>query len=195
MMRKLMLATALLIVFVLAACGGKEEFDVTKEDISTETNTDIETNSETKKATGNETETGTNQTGNNNQEGVNWENEVGLIVSSEGKESDKFSKLEDFMANYKASDDELEQFKNDIISDYESKRYLGDTENDQYMLSMLLKSFIISQNNEGTPLGDFATIMHENLKITYLGEEDKESETVKANEAQMDEHFTHLQAG
>lgn len=194
-MRRLMLFTALLFVFALAACGGKEEFDVTKNDVSSETNTDVETNSETKKATGNETETGTNQTGNNNQEGVNWENEVGLIVSSEGNASDKFYKLEDFMANYKTTDDEKEQFKNDIISDYESKRYLGDTENDQYMLSMLLKSYIISQNNEGAPLGDFATIMHENLKLTYLGEENKESETIKANEAQMDEHFAHLQAG
>ncbi|SOC44088.1 hypothetical protein [Ureibacillus acetophenoni] len=194
-MNKILLSTALLSIFCLAACGGKEEFDVTKNDVSSETNTDVKTNSETKKATGNETETGTNQTGDNNQEGVTWENEVGLIVSSEGNTSDKFSKLEEFMANYNASDEEIEQFKNDIISDYESKRYLGDTENDQYMLSMILKTYIIEQSNGGTPLGDFASIMHENLKLTYLGEEDKESETVKANEAQMDEHFTHLQEG
>lgn len=78
---------ALLSAFVLAACGGKEEFDVTKNDVSSETNNDVQTTSETEKATGNQTETGTNQT-DESQEGISWENEVALIVSSEGGPSD-----------------------------------------------------------------------------------------------------------
>lgn len=99
------------------------------------------------------------------------------------------------MANYNASAEEVEQFKTELISDYESNRYLADPENDEYMLSFLLKTYVVAQNNEGTPLGDFASVMHENLRITYLGEEDKESDTVKANEVKMDESLGQIQSG
>ncbi|KGR78078.1 hypothetical protein [Ureibacillus manganicus] len=191
MMKKLLFSTAFLFIFGLAGCGGNDDTNTTTNDVETETNTNVGTNTDSK--TGGSTDGET--TSETSQGAVSWQNEIGLIVSSEGTASEKISKVESFMENYEVSPEEVEQFKNDIISDYESTRYLGDPQNHEYMLAMLLKTYVIEKNNEGTPLGNFASYMHENIKVTYRGEEDKESDTVKANEAQMNEALSQIQAG
>ncbi|HWL26021.1 MAG TPA: hypothetical protein VNR38_20095 [Ureibacillus sp.] len=179
-MRNLLLSSLVLFTLGLAACGGESE-NTNTNDASKESKTEI----------GPDTGSDVNKTDKTDENGdvVSWQNEIGVLVSNNKPAKEKYTELEAFLENYEVPADEVEQFKDDLISDYESKRYLGNVEEHQYMLSMLLKTHIIEQNNPGTPLGEFASLMHQNLKSTYFGEEDADSDAVKANESKMDEEL------
>lgn len=181
-MTKVYFCLILLLSFTLAACGDE---DTTTNTVETESNTEAITDT----GTGADTVTSNEQT---NKENISWENQIALLVSDDGSPSDKYKKLESYLVNYESAPSEVEQFKNDTIADYEAKRYLADLENEEYMLSMLLKTHIVEQNNQGAPLGDFASAMHQNLKNAYFGEANINSESVIANEEQMNKALSEM---
>ena len=190
--RTLLFGIIIVISFALAACGGNEK-PKPSEEAETKTNTEMLTDPEKEKIKEEEKDTDKKKKDKKEEDG-SWENQIERIASSEGSPSDKLSELESFMFHYKASSKEVEQFKDDIISEYEEKRYLADLKNNKYMLTMIFKTYVVEQNKQGTPLGDFAFDMHQNLKYTYRGIDKENSESVKTNEEKMNKALDQIKS-
>ena len=190
--RTLLFGIIIVISFALFACGGNEK-PKPSEETDTKTNTEMLTDPEKEKIKEEEKATDKKKKDKKEKDG-SWENQIERIASSEGSPSDKLSELESFMIHYKASSKEVEQFKDDIISEYEEKRYLADLKNNKYMLTMIFKTYVVEQNEQGTPLGDFAFNMHQNLKYTYRGIDKANSESVKTNEERMNKALDQIKS-
>lgn len=115
---------------------------------------------------------------------VNWQADIQAIASNADAAADKFYALEQYMIAYTVSDDEVEQFTNDIIADYESGSYLSELDNHERMLTNIFKAHIVETNASGATK-DFAFDYLQNLKYTYRGVDAVDSEAVKSNENQM----------
>ncbi|ATP38826.1 hypothetical protein CSE16_01675 [Solibacillus sp. R5-41] len=122
---------------------------------------------------------------------ISWAEQISSLATNEDATSDKFYALEKLMMEYEATAEDVEQFKNDIIDDYNSGTYLSELENHERMLTNIFKSYIVERNSDGT-LKDFAFDYHQNLKYTYRGVDATDSDSVKANEDQMNKSLNEL---
>ena len=121
-----------------------------------------------------------------------WEEEINEIANNNDPANEKFYTLEKYMMNYQANDEEVKKFKNDIINNYKSGKYLSEIENHARMLTNIFKSYIVEKNSDGA-LADFAFDYHQNLKYTYRGADEVDSEAVKANEDQMNKALREIE--
>lgn len=120
-----------------------------------------------------------------------WNESLNEIITNTESPSDKFYSLESVMANAEVTKDEIESFKQEILSSYKDKTYLSNTTDDETMLNLIFKSYIVEQNEENE-WKDFAFDFHQNVKYVYRGAETPDSESVKSNEAQMDKVISKL---
>ena len=119
------------------------------------------------------------------EEKKTWNESLEEIINSSDAPSDKFYSLETVMKDAEVSEDDVKSFKQEILSAYKEKRYLSNPTDDEIMLSLIFKSYIVEQNAENE-WKDFAFDFHQNVKYVYRGEETPESDSVKSNEEQMD---------
>lgn len=121
------------------------------------------------------------------KEKITWTDKIKEIILKGGTETEKFEATMVLANDYTTNQDEVEQFKAELINDFKNGRYLKDITNDEYMLSMIFKTRIVETYYlyVGSPTADFAFDMQQNLKYTYRGVDDVNSEAVKANEEQM----------
>nr|WP_146139668.1 hypothetical protein [Lysinibacillus timonensis] len=180
-MKKLLVSSVFVFSLGLAGCGDTEETPATNE-LQQEVETETDTHAG---------HTGSNQPAEGTDD-VSWENKIAGIANSEGSASDKFKELETYLLESEVTDEEVERFKVDIVNEYERDTYLADIKNDAYMLDYMFRAYHVEQNNQGTPIGDFAFDMFQNMKNTYRGVDTVESEAVKANEAQMNEALNEI---
>lgn len=115
-----------------------------------------------------------------------WQTKIKEIANNSDSAADKYYAIEKFMMEYreKVTDDEVEQFKNDIINDYKSGTYLSEPNNHERMLTNIFKSYIVERKSEDA-VKDFAFDYQQNLKYVYRGVDTVDSEAVKSNEHQM----------
>ncbi|BAK15873.1 hypothetical protein SSIL_1450 [Solibacillus silvestris StLB046] len=120
-----------------------------------------------------------------------WNESLEEIINSSESPSEKFYSLETVMMDAEISEDDVNTFKQDILSAYKDKTYLSNPTDDEFMLNLIFKSYIVEQNVEGD-WKDFAFDFHQNVKYVYRGAETPESDSVKSNEEQMDKVINKL---
>ncbi|WP_421663710.1 hypothetical protein [Lysinibacillus telephonicus] len=188
-MKKLIFSTALVLSIGLVACGGEEDVGTTEVEApevneATETPEVTETTAEANEPSQPEVA--------EEEEIATWQDAIANIVSSEDAASDKFYALEKYMMNYETNEEEVQQFTKDIISDYQSGTYLDEVDNHERMLTNIFKSFVVSENSDNE-IEDFSFDYHQNLKYVYRGAETADSQSVMANEKQMNDALTKIQ--
>lgn len=114
-----------------------------------------------------------------------WQSEITKIASNSDIVADKFNTLEKFLITSDVTKGEINQFSNEIVTDYRSGNYLKDAGNHERMLTNIFKAYHVEKNSKGD-LKDFAFDYFQNLKYVYRGVETIDSEAVKSNESQMD---------
>lgn len=180
MWKKRIFSTALILCFGLAACNGDET--ATKDEKVTEPTTTDEADEVSEPAT---EDTTTEETTDEEIDPDNWARKIHEISSTEEDASDKFYELEQFLVAYEPSEEEIDQFKTDIVDDYKSGTYLDELDNHDRMLTNIFKSYFVEKNNEGA-IKEFAFDYYQNLKYAYRGLDGPDSDAVKSNEEQMD---------
>ncbi len=176
-MKKRIFSAALVLCLGLAACN-EEETAKKDEEVTEPTPTDDVSETTTEETTPEETV-------NEEIDPDNWARMIHEISSSENEESDKFYELEQFLMEYEPSEEEIDQFKTDILDDYKSGTYLDELDNHDRMLTNIFKSYFVEKNSEGA-IKEFAFDYHQNLKYAYRGADSPDSDAVKSNEEQMD---------
>ncbi|WP_052130325.1 hypothetical protein [Ureibacillus sinduriensis] len=171
-------STSLVLCFALAACNGADndskEKEVTEPAPAQEETGTIDTPSE---------ETTIED---NDAAPDNWAEKIYEISSNGENAAGKFSELEQYLLEYEVSEEEVDQFKIDIVDDYKSGTYLNELDNHDRMLTNIFKSYFVEKNSEGA-LKEFAFDYFQNLKYAYRGVDTPDSEAVKSNEQQMNE--------
>ena len=181
MKNNLIISATLISALLLGACNGDEETVDKEEKVTQEAEKDTNVEDKDTEPVIEESE----------PVALTWEEEIKNIANNNDAASDKFYSLETFMASYKSTPEEVEQFKSDIISTYKDDSYLSNIGDHEFMLKHIFMSYIVEQNSEG-PLKDFAFDYHQNMKYTYRGADTVDSESVKSNEAQMDKKLTEI---
>lgn len=159
------------IFFLLGACGS---FFIDNED------------EEKSKKTSNEN---VNNKKEEKEKEIFWEEKITEIAKSDNSETEKHDEAVLLSKKYKVSKEELELFQKYIINEYESKVYLKDIKNHEYMLKNIFISNVIEKYYDDklkNPIDNFAFDFYQNTKYIYRGVDDVNSESVIANEQQMD---------
>lgn len=118
-----------------------------------------------------------------------WKSKIKEIANSSQSETEKFDQVElELVSNYEPTKEELEAFEQDIIKAFKNKEYLKDITDAEYMLTNIFKSSVIVSGYEdkNEPMPSFAFDFLQNSKYTYRGADAVDSESVKANEDQME---------
>lgn len=114
-----------------------------------------------------------------------WEDDVRMISDSDKTKTEKAAKVEQLVKDTSFTNESIDNFASDTINSFLDKSYLGSTDNDFLMLSRIYKSYAVEQNRMNSVLGDFAFDYYQNVKYVYRGVDDINSESVRANEEQM----------
>lgn len=115
-----------------------------------------------------------------------WDSSLKRIAQSDSTPTKKADATEALARAYKPSDLELLDFNSSIVEEYTSQNYLANIEDTEYMLTNIFKSVVVQNNHkDGEPIKDFAFDFYQNTKYTFRGAETVDSDTIKANEAQM----------
>ncbi|WP_160037185.1 hypothetical protein [Paenibacillus sp. An7] len=120
---------------------------------------------------------------------IDWRTKIKEIANSDQSVTEKFDQVElELVNNYIPSEEELTAFENEIISAFKNKEYLKDITDAEYMLTNIFKSSVIvsSYEDKNEPMPSFAFDFWQNSKYTYRGADAVDSESVKANEDQME---------
>ncbi|MFC7685237.1 hypothetical protein [Ureibacillus sp. GCM10028918] len=184
MIKKRIFSTTLIICIGLAACNG-EDTATNEEEITEPSPTDEASEPAAE-------DTPTEENASEEIEPDNWARKIYEIASNEEVASDKFYELEQYLLEYEASEEEVDQFKTDIVEDYQSGTYLDEIDNHDRMLTNIFKSYFVEKNNEGA-IKEFAFDYNQNLKYAYRGVDSPDSDAVKSNEAQMDKVLAEIE--
>lgn len=114
----------------------------------------------------------------------------GIAQNNDGV-ADKFYSLEKYMMGYEPSKDEVNTFKENILTLYKNGSYLATPTENVTMLTLIFQSYIVEQNSN-KEWKDFAFDFHQNVKYVYRGVDAPNSDAVKANERQMDKVINKL---
>ncbi|OWA36792.1 hypothetical protein B9G55_01550 [Saccharibacillus sp. O16] len=115
-----------------------------------------------------------------------WQAEIEKIASSDSSATEKADAAALLKNKVTIGVDEEKEFREDIIAEYKSGRYLSTTHDDLYPLMNIFKASLVEDRSEGMPIGDFAFDFLQNTQYVYRGAETPESDSVKSNEEQMD---------
>jgi hypothetical protein len=125
---------------------------------------------------------------------LTWQDNVKEIANSDSSPTEKYDAVVLYSREYLPTDEEIEEFEKHIITEYQSKNYLADITNAEYMLSNVFRANVIQKfYDESAPINKFAFDFEQNTKYTYLGVDAVDSESVKANESQMDKMLANIQ--
>ena len=113
---------------------------------------------------------------------VDWESEIKQIAKSNGSATEKYDAVEEFAATYPAVDETVEEFTDDIISNFKSGSYLANSEEE--FLTQIFKATTVEQNTSGG-VKEFAFDYWQVQKYVYRGAEKPNSQFVESNEYQM----------
>ncbi|PAQ15033.1 hypothetical protein CD798_08290 [Bacillaceae bacterium SAOS 7] len=171
---------------ILSACGDektdsaepKQEVPEEKPTSQDETKTQESNSSKTDASTSKPQETEEND----------WKEKVKGVASSDKTKTEKFDEISLYAMSYTPNESELSEFENYIINEFKAGNYLNDIENDEYMLTNILKAQVIESHYKdanGNPAGEFAFDFLQNTKYTYRGVDTVDSQSVLANEEQM----------
>lgn len=117
------------------------------------------------------------------------------IANNSDSPADKFNEVDKFAYDYEPTEDEVSEFTTYILAQYQSKKYLKDISNDEYMLENIFKSSVVDhyyKYDQNNPYGKFAFDFYQNSKYVYRGAETVGSESVLANERQMDKSMIEI---
>ncbi|MDF9845463.1 MULTISPECIES: hypothetical protein [unclassified Paenibacillus] len=123
---------------------------------------------------------------------INWESAIKQIAQSDTDPTQKADAAEVLAKDYEPAAEELKDFESQIVEEYNAQNYLAHIEDTEYMLINIFKAVVVEKAHEGTPLGDFAFDFYQNTKYTYRGVDAVDSESVKANESQMDKALAEI---
>lgn len=113
-----------------------------------------------------------------------WPDMINELAANGDVATDKYYALEKYMMSYKTNENEVSQFKQNILASYKDKTYLANSENHEQMLNQIFQSYIVEQNT-ADDWNDFAFDYFQNVKYVYKRLDTVDGEAVKANEIQM----------
>lgn len=115
-----------------------------------------------------------------------WKSSIKDIAKSAQSKTEKADAVELLAKKFNPSADQLKQFQTHIIEDFQSRKYLKDANNSEYMLSNLFQSVVVEhQADESQAMKKYAYDFYQNTKYVYRGAETATSDSVKSNEKQM----------
>ncbi|MBM7579985.1 hypothetical protein [Jeotgalibacillus terrae] len=118
-----------------------------------------------------------------------WETTISEIATSDASETEKADQIMIQAASHETTQEEVNIFLEDIIDEYYQGLYLDDVTDHEYMLKNLFKAQVVESfydDSEQLPEDKFAFDFIQNTKYTYRGVDAVDSESVLANESQMD---------
>lgn len=117
-----------------------------------------------------------------------WRDKVNEIAQAVGSATDKYDAIMLYAKDYPATDDEIAEFEKYIIAQYQSKEYLADITNSEYMIGNIFRANVINvfYGQVNSPINNFAFDFYQNTKYTYRGVDAIDSDAVRSNERQMD---------
>lgn len=184
---------SLVLLFIVGGIGGTlQDSEQTKEKIQEESSTEDEDDLysyEEDDYEDIELEEDSIETESKDAVASNWEDKLKEIMAMDGNASDKFNEIDRFAYEYEPTEDEVSEFETYILAQYQSKKYLQDTSNAEYMLENIFKSSVVNRyykDDNSNPIGKFAFDFYQNSKYVYRGVDTVGSESVLANERQMD---------
>lgn len=123
-----------------------------------------------------------------------WQSKVKEIATANGSPTEKYDAIMLYAKDYPSTDDEIADFEKYIINEYQSKQYLADITNDEYMLGNIFRANVINEfyGQVNSPINSFAFDFYQNTKYTYRGVDAIDSEAVKSNERQMNKVLNNL---
>ena len=120
---------------------------------------------------------------------LTWQFEKDEIENPE-----KYDAVVLYAREYQATEEEVKEFEKYIIAEYQSKNYLADITNAEYMLSNIFRANVIQRSyDDNAPVSKFAFDFEQNTKYTYRGADAVDSESVKSNESQMDKSLAKME--
>lgn len=125
----------------------------------------------------------------NTEDKQTWEDKMKEVAAKNATETEKFDEISSFAREYKPTDEEIEQFQEDVIKEYKENRYIMDLSNHEYTLRNIFKSDVILRyykNDPKNPMAKYAMNFWQNSKYNYRGVENMTSESTLINEKQMD---------
>ncbi|RWS44132.1 hypothetical protein EKA14_10415 [Bacillus mycoides] len=121
------------------------------------------------------------------QKAATWEEKVKKIAASEGTPNEKYDSINAYSTDFKATDEEIKQFQNDIIKEYKDKKYIADLSNHEYTLGNLFKSKVVELNSQEQPMKDFAFYFWQSSNFNYRDVQNKTYTSTSSQEKKMDE--------
>ncbi|MGN7453487.1 hypothetical protein ACTHPH_01595 [Paenibacillus pasadenensis] len=128
---------------------------------------------------------------------ANWKDELSQIADISGTKTERADAAEALARTYKPSQDELLEFSGFILQAYSDKTYLTKKDDDEYMLSNIFRAVVLERfmdDAEKLPLDSFAFDFYQNTKYVYRGVDAVDSESVLANEHQMNKAMIKIEA-
>lgn len=117
-----------------------------------------------------------------------WDSSLKRMAISDATPTEKADAIEKLAHAYIPSEVELLDFNSSIVEEYTSQNYLANLEDAEYMLTNIFKAVVVQHNHkDGEPIKDFAVFFNQNTKNIYTGAEAAESDSIKSNEAKMNE--------
>ncbi|PEZ94202.1 hypothetical protein CN374_00185 [Bacillus cereus] len=121
------------------------------------------------------------------QKAATWEEKVKKVATSEGTPNEKYDSINAYSTEFKANDDVIKQFQNDIIKEYKDKKYLADLSNHEYTLGNIFKSKVVELHTQEQAMKDFAFYFGQSSNFNYRGIQDKTYTSTSSQEKKMDE--------
>ncbi|MEJ9111474.1 hypothetical protein LAV76_01735 [Bacillus paramobilis] len=116
-----------------------------------------------------------------------WEEKVKKIAASTNTPNEKYDSINTYSEGYKATDEEIKQFQNQIIKEYKDKKYIADVSNHEYMLGNIFKSKVVELHTQEQTMKDFAFYFWQSSNFNYRGVQDKTYISTSSLEKKMDE--------
>jgi hypothetical protein len=128
---------------------------------------------------------------------ADWQTVVKEIAANgDTSKTEKADAVAIIAKNYQLTQTEAFEFAHFMIDELAKDNYLADPENDEYMLSSIFRAVAVEHlidDAEQLPLDAFAFDFLQNVKYVYRGVETPESESVQANERQMQKSAIEIQ--
>lgn len=125
---------------------------------------------------------------------LNWQDKVTEVAAIDGSPTDKYDAIMLYAKEYPSTEAEIKEFEEYIIAEYQSKNYLADINNSEYMLSNIFRANVINRfyGEVNTPINEFIFDFYQNTKYTYRGVDTIDNAATRANERQMDKKLAEI---
>lgn len=126
---------------------------------------------------------------------LDWQNKIKKTAVSDKTQSEKADEVSLLASSYQPSEEEVQEFEEDMMEEFTKDRYLSDLKNHEYMLTNLFKCSVVESfydDQEQKPIDKFAYDFFQNTNYTYRGSMTAESEEIKLNEEQMNKLLSEI---